>query len=163
MRLELERDFELDYPGPPEEAAAFLADPARSLARVPFLAGLRVQGDEVAADLMVDAPLLGPQRLDFRSRLRTAPAGEHGADLVPLARSGRAWAEVAGSGRAEPAAGGSRITYRLRVVVHLELPDAGSWGGRALARMAGRAAESTLERVTEEFPAAVRAAMPARP
>ncbi|HWG85115.1 MAG TPA: DUF3809 domain-containing protein [Deinococcales bacterium] len=157
MRLEVERDFTFPYPGDSGAATDFLRDVRRSLARVPFIRNLSVEGDHVTADLAVDVPFLGEQLLDFSSRLVPQDGG---ADLVAEQRSGRAWAEVSGSGRATPQGERASISYHLRVVVHLELPAPEKWGGRAFSRMAEATAARTLERVAEDFPAGVMAAMP---
>lgn len=159
MKLEVERRFTLAYPGPAADAAAYLRDARRSLEHVTFIRDLRVDGDEVRADLRVEVPFLGEQRLDFHSRIVPRDGG---ADLVALERGGRAWAEVSGEGRAADAPGGARIDYRLRVVVHLSVPAGDKWGGRAFAKMAEATAARTLARVAEEFPAGVTAGMPRR-
>jgi hypothetical protein len=157
VRLEVERDFNLPYPGDAVAAAAFLRDVKKSLSRVHFIRNLRVDGDVVRADLRVEVPFIGEQLLDFESHLVLR---EDGADLLPTTREGRAWAEVSGVGRARPEGSAASISYHLRVVVHLELPAGEKWGGRAFIRMAEATASRTLERVTEDLPAGVIAAMP---
>ncbi len=157
MKLEVEREFRIDHPGSTEEAVAFVQNVQHSLEHVDFIKNLRVDGSDVMADLSVDVPVLGEQRLDFHSRLE---ARSDGANLIPLPRSGKAWAEVGGEGRVTPNSSGSSLTYRLRIVVHVELPAAERWGGRAFEKMVQATAQRAIERMTEQFPLGVQAAMP---
>ncbi|MEX2502890.1 MAG: DUF3809 family protein, partial [Trueperaceae bacterium] len=63
-----------------------------------------------------------------------------------------------GGARATPTPTGSRLTYRLEITVHLALPEADRWGGRALTRMIELTAERMVQRVLDRFPASIRAA-----
>lgn len=160
MKLEVEREFALVYPGPAAEAVAFVQDVQRSLERVTFIKNLRLEGHDVLADLGVDVPFLGEQRIDFHSKLEPR---EDGAVLIALPASGKAWAEVSGQARVTPSeAGRSSIQYALQITVHLALPIGDQWGGRAFEKMAHATAARAIERMTEQFPAGVRAAMPMR-
>jgi carbon monoxide dehydrogenase subunit G len=154
VKLEVIRTFTIGHPGSTDEAIAYLRDVRKSLARVSFIRDLRVEGDNVFADLVVDVPVLGEQRLDFHSRLESAP---NGANLIALPKQGRAWAEVSGEGRVTPANFGSSIEYTLRITAHLEMPTAEKWGGRAFEKMARATAEKAIDRMTLEFPKGVQA------
>ena len=157
MKLEVEREFVLAYPGPPQQAIAFVQNVPVSLAHVPFIRGLRLEGTDLSADLRIDAPIIGEQRLDFHSRLE--PTND-GAKLIALERSGKAWAKVSGQAHITPEGANSSIRYQLRIVVHLELPVADRWGGRAFEKMAHATAQRSIERLSLEFPDGVLAAMP---
>jgi carbon monoxide dehydrogenase subunit G len=157
VKLEVEREFVLDFPGTPEQAVVFVQDVPLSLAKVPFIQHLRLEGSDVFADLRIDAPIIGEQHLDFHSRLE--PTSD-GAKLIALERSGKAWAEVAGRAQVTPDGVNSSIRYQLRIVVHLELPVADRWGGKAFEKMAHATAQRSIERLSLEFPDGVLAAMP---
>ncbi len=157
MKLTVEREFRFAYPGPVSEAIAFVRDVQRSLRRVAFIQNLRLDGSDVFADLGVDVPILGAQRIDFHSRLE--PRSD-GAALIALPGAGKAWAEVSGQARAAPDGDFSSIQYALHIAVHLELPIGNQWGGRAFEKMAHATAERAVIRMTEQFPAGVLAAMP---
>jgi Protein of unknown function (DUF3809) len=157
VKLEVDREFVLAYPGMTEEAVAFVQNVPLSLARVPFIRGLRLEASDVFADLRIDAPIIGEQLLDFHSRLE--PSAD-GANLIALERTGKAWAEVAGQARVSAAGTTSSILYALRIVVHLELPVTDRWGGKAFEKMAHATAQRSVERLSLEFPDGVLAAMP---
>jgi carbon monoxide dehydrogenase subunit G len=157
MKLSVERKFRFAYPGSVSEAVAFVQDVRRSLQRVAFIQNLRLDGSDVFADLGVDVPILGEQRIDFHSRLEARPDG---AALIALPGSGKAWAEVSGQAQATPDGDHSSIRYDLQIAVHLELPIGNQWGGRAFEKMAHATAEHAVQRMTEQFPAGVLAAMP---
>jgi carbon monoxide dehydrogenase subunit G len=159
VKLEVEREFAFAYPGTASEAIAFVRDVQRSLERVAFIKHLRTEDHEVFADLGVDVPFLGEQHIDFHSRLE--PQAD-GANLIALPGSGKAWAEVAGQARVTPSEGRSSIRYALQIAVHLDLPIGDQWGGRAFEKMAHATAARAIERMTEQFPAGVLAAMPTR-
>ena len=162
MKLEVERDFVLAYPGSSTEAIAFVQNVPVSLAHVSFIRNLRLEASDVFADLCIDAPIIGEQHLDFHSRLETTASG---ARLIALERSGKAWAEVAGQAHVTPDSldsldsATSSIRYQLRIVIHLQLPVADRWGGRAFEKMAHATAQRSVERLSLEFPAGVLAAM----
>jgi Protein of unknown function (DUF3809) len=158
MRLEVDREFDLPHPGTPEQAVAFVQDVPLSLALVPFIRNLRLEGSDVFADLRIDAPIIGEQLLDFHSRLE--PSSD-GARLIALERDGKAWAEVAGVATVSAAGASAKIVYTLRIVVHLTLPLAEGWGGKAFEKMAHATAQRSIERLSLEFPDGVLAAMPA--
>ncbi len=154
MKLEVVRTFTIPHPGTVDQATAYLRDVNKSLSKVSFIRDLRVEGDDIFADLVVDVPVLGEQRLDFHSRLEHVP---NGANLIALPKEGRAWAEVSGEGRITAATNGSSIAYTLSITAHLEMPTAEKWGGRAFEKMARATASSAIERMTLEFPKGVKA------
>ena len=156
MKLEVEREFVLAHPGSSAQAIVFVQNVPISLAHVSFIQNLRLEGSDVFADLRIDAPIIGEQHLDFHSRLETT---DDGARLVALERSGKAWAEVAGQAHVTADGAGSSIRYRLRIVIHLELPVTDRWGGRAFEKMAHATAQRSIERLSLEFPQGVLAAM----
>jgi hypothetical protein len=155
MNIEAAREFVLPFAGSSSEAVLFLRDVRRSLAQVRFITDLRLEGQEVMANLLVDVPVLGEQRLDFASRLESHPDG---ADLIALPRSGKAWAEVSGQGRVREETG-VQILYALQIVVHLELPVGEKWGGKAFEKMVQATAKSAIQRLTLEFGRGVLAGM----
>jgi carbon monoxide dehydrogenase subunit G len=161
MKLEVEREFVLAYPGSSAQAIAFVQNVPVSLAHVSFIQNLRLEGSSIFADLRIDAPIIGEQHLDFHSRLETT---DDGARLIALHRTGKAWAEVAGqahvtadTGQASGAT--SSIRYQLLIVIHLELPVTDRWGGRAFEKMAHATAQRSVERLSLEFPEGVLTAM----
>jgi Protein of unknown function (DUF3809) len=161
VKLEVDREFVLAYPGFSAQAIAFVQNVPVSLALVSFIRNLRLEGSDIFADLRIDAPIIGEQHLDFHSRLETT---DDGARLIALERTGKAWAEVAGqayvtadTGQVSGAA--SSIRYLLRIVIHLELPVTDRWGGRAFEKMAHATAQRSIERLSLEFPEGVLAAM----
>jgi hypothetical protein len=156
MKIEASREFLLPFSGSSEAALVFLRDVQRSLSRVRFIDDLRLEGDQVFANLLIDVPVLGEQRLDFCSRLEAHPEG---ANLIAQPRTGKAWAEVAGQGRVRQEAGAVQIYYALHIVVHLELPVGEKWGGRAFEKMVQATAKSAVERLTLEFGRGVAAGM----
>ncbi len=157
MKLEVERAFGFSYSGSAAEATAFVQDVQRSLSKVAFIKNLRMENHDLFADLGVDVPFLGEQRIDFHSRLEPQPDG---AKLIAQPGSGKAWAEVAGQASVTPDGERSSIQYVLQIAVYLTLPIGQSWGGRAFEKMAEATAARAIERMTEQFPEGVRAAMP---
>jgi carbon monoxide dehydrogenase subunit G len=158
MQIEVRRSFTIPYPGTPAEAIAFLRDVGQSLSGVSFIKNLRVEGSDVFADLAVDVPFLGEQRLDFHSRLE---ARDDGADLIGLERDGKAWAKVSGEGRVTPIADGASIQYALHIIIFIALPSSEKWGGKAFEKMAQATAAKAIERLTLEFPRGVTAGIEA--
>jgi Protein of unknown function (DUF3809) len=114
-------------------------------------------GDLVEAVLVIPAPMVGEQQVDFASILQ---ATSDGATLSALERSGNAWAEVWGEAKVSTDGEITTISYHLRVVAHLKLPLPEHWGGRTFAKMAESAAAQMLPRIAEDFPRGLRAAMP---
>jgi carbon monoxide dehydrogenase subunit G len=156
VKLEVDREFVLAYPGSVVQAVAFVQNVPVSLAHVSFIRNLRLEGSDIFADLRIDAPIIGEQLLDFHSRLE--PIAD-GANLIALERTGKAWAEVAGQAHVTPDGATSSIRYQLRIVVHLELPVTDRWGGRAFEKMAHATAQRSIERLSLEFPDGVLAAI----
>lgn len=155
MKLEHSVAFELPVAMPQPAAIAFVRDVPGSLAHADFLQSLLVDGDTIRATLPVNAALFGQRLLPFVSQLRET---EQGARLIGLhiEPSGPGWARVAGEAAVEPnPAGGSTLRYRFDIEVHIELPEAERWGGRALLRMIEYTAKTVLERVTAAFPRAI--------
>jgi hypothetical protein len=156
MIIEVERNFRLEYPGTFEQAVLYLQDVSKSLAGVSFIENLRFESPNVYADLIVDVPVLGRQHLDFYSILEFHALG---ANLIAQPRQGRAWAAVAGQGTVEVNQR-IEILYALQITVHLELPSAEKWGGRAFEKMAQATAKTAIERMTKEFGLGVQRTMP---
>jgi Protein of unknown function (DUF3809) len=155
MIIEVEREFRLEYPSTLEQAVLYLQDVSKSLANVSFIKNLRFEPPHVYADLTVDVPVLGEQHLDFHSVLELHALG---ANLIAQPRQGRAWAAVAGQGTVE-ANQTIEILYVLQITVHLELPSAEKWGGRAFEKMAQATAKTAIERMTKEFGLGVQRGM----
>lgn len=162
MQIEAEQTFTLEFPGTPQEALAFLRDPARSLAYVRFLRGLSVTqtdagGPEVRAVLVVNVPMLGEIDLPLHSRLLHTPQGAT-LEAQPL-EGERAWIELNGAGTAED----RLLRYAFRFTAHIEMPSAEKWGGAAFEKMVRAAAERTLSRLAHELPEGIGQSMTARP
>jgi hypothetical protein len=155
VTIEAARDFLLPFSGSSDEALRFLRDVRCSLVQVRFIDDLRLETDTILANLLIDVPVLGEQRLDFASKLTPHPEG---ADLIALPLSGKAWAEVSGQGRMRQTAG-VEIFYALQIAVHLELPVGEKWGGRAFEKMVQATAQNAIQRLTLEFERGVTAAI----
>jgi hypothetical protein len=65
---------------------------------------------------------------------------------------------VAGDARVTPLARGTRVDYVFEIAIHLQLPEAEQWGGRALMRLIEFTTTRVLEGLSEKFPGAVKAA-----
>jgi hypothetical protein len=148
VNIETIKNFVLEYPNSLEAAVLYLCDVQKSLAQVPFIKNLRLEQHHVYADLVVEVPVLGQQRLDFHSILEPHSTG---ANLIAQALQGKAWAEVSGQGQAIQTEQRVEIHYALQIIVHLELPTADKWGGRAFEKMAQATAKTAIERMTKEF------------
>jgi hypothetical protein len=147
------------------EAVAFVRDVRLSLSRARFIENLSLESPTlergepttVSAHLPVNASLFGQQRLVFRSRLHPTPQGAR-LEAIPLDTDEPGWAEVSGEAQVTPDGEGSRVGYRFDITIHLRLPKAEKWGGRALIRMIEYTAQRVLENITQSFPEAVQAA-----
>jgi hypothetical protein len=148
VKIETAKNFILEYQGSLSDAILYLTDVQKSLAHVPFIDGLRLEQNHVYADLVVEVPVLGTQRLDFHSVLEPHNTG---ANLIAQPLQGRAWAEVSGQGKAIQTNVKVEILYGLQIIVHLELPTADKWGGRAFEKMAQATAKTAIERMTKDF------------
>lgn len=139
------------------EAIAFVRDVRHSLSYADFLESLEVgPSGRVHAELPVNAALFGQRRLRFESRLEPSP---HGARLVGLPLDERpGWARVSGDATVAPHPGGSLLTYRFEIEIHLAVPEPERWGGRALVKMIQLTAEQVLARVSARFPDAIQRA-----
>ena len=150
----------LDLPLDPQGALEFVRDVPTSLREADFINGLAYQAGppaSVAATIPVNASLFGQRDLPFQSLLLETPDGA-ALEPLPVEPGGPAWAEVAGTVRVAPVAIGARVSYALEIAIHLDLPKAERWGGRALERMIGYTAERVLESLTASFPAAIESA-----
>ncbi len=156
MILHVDRQFDIPFPGSVDDGIAFIRDVKKSLENVSFIRNLRVEGSEVFAHLRIEVPFLGERLLDFKSTLEPVPDG---ANLVAQKLDGKFWAAVNGEGRVSGTGATSSIHYHLRAEVHLELPVADKWGGRAFAKMAEATAQRTIERMAQEFPIGVSKGM----
>lgn len=148
VKIETAKNFILEYPSSLSEAILYLCDVQKSLSHVQFIKGLRLEQNHVYADLVVEVPVLGTQRLDFHSVLEPHSTG---ANLIAQPLQGRAWAEVSGQGRVVQINERVEIHYALQIIVHLELPSADKWGGRAFEKMAQATAKTAIERMTRDF------------
>jgi carbon monoxide dehydrogenase subunit G len=157
MILEVDRQFDIPFPGNVEDGIAFIRDVKKSLENVSFIRNLRIEGNNVFAHLRIEVPFLGERLLDFKSTLVPVPDG---ANLIAQKLEGKFWAAVNGEGRVSSTGATSSIHYHLRAEVHLELPVAEKWGGRAFAKMAQATAQRTIERMAQEFPMGVSKGMP---
>ncbi len=149
MKIEVARAFDIAFPETLEKAILYLQNVEKSLKHVQFIGALQVQNLDIHANLLVDVPVLGAQALDFHSILETTA---NGANLIAQPRTGKAWAAVSGQGYATLESYGTNIHYELQIIVHLELPAANKWGGKAFEKMAQATAQKAIERMTQEFP-----------
>ncbi len=160
MDLTHDVSFSFDLDLPPEEARAFVRDVPASLSRATFLADLQVIESHpriVTATLPVNAALFGQRELPFRSELHVVEAGAVLTGL-PLEVDGPGWAEVSGSASVTPGDAATRVDYGFIITIHLDLPAAERWGGRALLKMVEFTARSVLAGVVARFPEAVQEA-----
>jgi hypothetical protein len=136
-------------------AVDFVRDAKTSLSKASFIENLDQQDNIVTASLPVNAALFGQQVLHFRSRVVPTIKG---ARLEPLTLETDqiGWAEVAGDAIVKPLPQGSQVTYHFDITIHLLLPKAEKWGGKALTRMIEFTAKHVLETVTSGFPTAVQ-------
>jgi hypothetical protein len=136
-------------------AVDFVRDAKTSLSKASFIENLDQQDNIVTASLPVNAALFGQQVLHFRSRVVPTIKG---ARLEPLTLETDqiGWAEVAGEATVKPLPQGSQVTYHFDITIHLLLPKAEKWGGKALTRMIEFTAKHVLETVTSGFPTAVQ-------
>lgn len=171
-----------------EQAAAldFVRDVRKSLAEASFLSDLRVSDvpadialealphfntmlvntaldgertalQHVQASIVVNAALFGERALSFQSYVRPKAKGAT-LEALPFDEPKLGWAEVSGDATVHPLPQGSRIRYHFDITIHLDLPEADKWGGRALSKMIHFTAQRTLERIVNDFPIAIQAA-----
>lgn len=171
-----------------EQAAAldFVRDVRQSLAKASFLSDLQVSDvpaiptdgivdgivadradnhvlaaqtalQHVQASIVVNAALFGERALSFQSYVRPTAKGAL-LEALPFDEPKLGWAEVSGDATVHPLPQGSRIRYHFDITIHLDLPEAEKWGGRALSKMIHFTAQRTLERIVSDFPVAIQAA-----
>ncbi|MCA9839075.1 MAG: DUF3809 domain-containing protein [Trueperaceae bacterium] len=157
MKLSHSVSFTFDLILPYAEAVQFVRDAKASLKNASFIDDLQVQDNLVSASIPVNAALFGQQLLAFKSRLEPSPSG---ARLIALEldTDQPGWAEVAGEAKVEHKPKGSQVSYTFDITIHLRLPKAEKWGGKALRKMIEFTAQKVLENVTSQFPCAVQEA-----
>lgn len=139
-------------------AIDFVRDVKTSLSQADFIEDLQVDADGIVrAYLPVNAALFGQQLLEFRSRLIPTAKGAK-LEALAITTDEPGWAEVAGEAVVSPRPVGSEVRYQFDITIHLQLPKAERWGGRALTKMIEFTAQRVLERITASFPAAVQRA-----
>jgi hypothetical protein len=138
-------------------AVDFVRDVKTSLSKASFIEDLEVRQNIVTASLPVNAALFGQQLLHFRSKLVPTIKGAR-LEPLPLETDQVGWAEVAGEAFVKPLPQGSEVTYHFDITIHLLLPKAEKWGGKALTRMIEFTANHVLEAITSGFPKAVQEA-----
>jgi hypothetical protein len=155
MKLSHTVDFHFDLILSQAAAVSFVQDAKTSLSKAAFIENMQVIDDVVTASLPVNAALFGQQVLNFKSRLIPTLKG---ARLEPLALETNqiGWAEVAGEATVKPLPKGSEVCYHFDITIHLRLPKAEKWGGKALIKMIEFTANRVLEHVTSSFPGAVQ-------
>lgn len=143
-------------------AVDFVRDVEKSLSKATFIEDLESTGNIVTASLPVNAALFGQQLLHFRSKLVPTVKGARleplPLDTDPAEEKQVGWAEVAGEALVKPLPQGSEVTYHFDITIHLLLPKAEKWGGKALTRMIEFTAKHVLETITSGFPKAVQEA-----
>lgn len=143
-------------------AGDFVRDVKTSLSKASFIENLEVLDNIVTASLPVNAALFGQQLLHFRSKLVPTVKGAR-LEPLPLETDPQeekqvGWAEVAGEAFVKPLPQGSEVSYHFDITIHLHLPKAEKWGGKALTRMIEFTAKHVLETITSGFPKAVQEA-----
>jgi hypothetical protein len=155
--LEHAISFEVPLASSPEAALAFVRDVPRSLAYAHFLRDLRVDDGSPAivhAALPINAALFGQRALPFRSALTVTESGAR-LEALDVSSAGPGWAEVAGEAHVVRVGDASLVGYRFTIAVHVALPEAERWGGRALTKMIEYTASTVLARVAAAFPEAI--------
>ncbi len=139
--MRLVREFELEVEGP----QSLLNTPERVFARLPGIANLKREDAKLTGELCGEARLLGRFCFPFESEFQSGnPARLHPR---PLPHE-RLWAELGGEARARE----GRLFYRIRLVLHAELPEGEKWGTRAFRRMAEAALENALNKSLLSLP-----------
>lgn len=162
MKLSHSVSFNFDLILPQAEAILFVRDVSASLKNASFLENLQVdytgqpaEQPIVSANIPVNAALFGQQLLAFESVLEPTPKGASLSSLS-VETSEPGWAEVAGEATVYPRLQGSHVQYRFDITIHLHLPKAEKWGGKALTKMIEFTAQKVLENITSQFPCAVQ-------
>jgi hypothetical protein len=157
MQLTHAVDFTFSLALSQAAAVEFVRDANLSLSKASFIEDLQQHAGIVTASLPVNAALFGQQVLHFRSRVVPTIKG---ARLEPLSLETDqiGWAEVSGEAVVKPLPQGSQVTYHFDITIHLRLPKAEKWGGKALTRMIEFTAKHVLETITSGFPKAVQEA-----
>ena len=168
MKLTHAVDFHFDLILSQKAAIDFVRDAKTSLSKANFIENLTVTDDVinsenriadniVTASLPVNAALFGQQVLHFKSRVVPTLRGAR-LEPLPLETNQIGWAEVSGEATVKPLPKGSEVRYHFDITIHLRLPKAERWGGKALTKMIEFTANRVLEHVTSSFPGAVQEA-----
>lgn len=157
MQLTHAVDFTFSLTLSQAAAVEFVRDANLSLSKASFIEDLQQHDGIVTASLPVNAALFGQQVLHFRSRVVPTMKGAR-LEPLPLETDQVGWAEVAGEATVKPLPQGSQVTYHFDITIHLRLPKAEKWGGKALTRMIEFTAKHVLETITSGFPQAVQEA-----
>jgi len=153
MRLYRTVRFDVPTTLSTDMARIFIRDVAGSLKHAAFLEDVTVRNQVVSANLPINAALFGQQRLRFESIITET---EQGARLEGLSLNDKpGWASVGGSAWVQSTPAGNSLAYTFEIDIHLTLPTATRWGGRALMKMIEVTADRVLENVCEAFPAAL--------
>ncbi|MEM6430542.1 MAG: DUF3809 domain-containing protein [Deinococcota bacterium] len=140
-----------DVPNNPFEET--LEQPHQSAQPVSDLSAMQ----QVEASIVVNAALFGERALSFQSFVRPTAKGAR-LEALPFSEPKLGWAEVSGTALVQPLPQGSNITYSFDITIHLDLPEAEKWGGKALSKMIHYTAQRTLERITNAFPSDIQSA-----
>lgn len=163
MQLHHAINFDFDLALDSQAAIAFVRDVAQSLATATFIENLRVVPEEwlehdlVQASIPINAAMFGQHHLSFQSLLIPTPKGAR-LQALPFDEPKRGWAEVAGTAEVRPLPHGASVQYDFDVTIHLQLPPAERWGGKALLKMVEYTANRVLETVVADFPRAIQSA-----
>ncbi len=159
MKLSHSVTFNFDLILPQAEAITFVRNADISLKNASFIENLSVSdnGKHVSAAIPVNAALFGQQKLAFQSTLEATPKGAK-LNALELETDQPGWAEVAGEAVVQARPKGSYVSYSFDITIHLRLPEAEKWGGKALTKMIEFTAQKVLENVTSQFPCAVQKA-----
>lgn len=159
MSIRLTREVRFDIPTQldAQESLEFLRNPSLALQEVDFLSRVLVHPDKrVTAELPVNAAFFGKRTVRFDSQVENLP---NGARLVSLpSMDETAVVKVAGQATVGDGAEGSILRYDFQFELIVHVPEPERWGGRALLKMVEFTADRMLEKITAEFPEAVRVA-----
>lgn len=159
MSIRLTREVRFDIPTQlgAQESLDFLRSPSLALQEVGFLTDVRVHPDKrVTAELPVNAAFFGKRTVRFNSQVENLP---NGARLVSLpSMDETAVVKVAGQATVVEGPNGANLQYDFQFELIVHVPEPERWGGRALLKMVEITADRVLEKITAEFPEAVRIA-----
>lgn len=159
VSLRLTRDVRFAIPTRLDAQASllFLRTPALALQEAKFLSNVHVTPDQhVAAELPVNAAFFGKRTVRFESQVENLPAGARLVSLPTMDET--AVVKVTGQATVGHGSNGCTLHYDFHFELIVHVPEPERWGGRALIKMVEVTADRMLEKITTEFPDAVKRA-----